>query len=232
MVRKFQKRRYVMAAALTGIIFVLGLLLGLVIEFQRIGFVQQNKEIQDLDYESLQIQYMYIDLLGQEKNCQAMIQTFDKSVNSLEATRNRIEQYSQGSMINKNDFDILQKEYSLAQIRYWLLARKTKSLCNTNIATILYFFGPDEICSKCNEQAFVLTYLKKRLKDNLLNFVLRGDQEEPMVTILKANYNITQYPTLIIGEKKFEGFISRSDILAEVCSISSAHIDDCKPYLN
>lgn len=230
MVRAFKRRRYILAAALTLTIFLLGLMLGLVIESKRVAYVQDERAEQELDYSSLQLQYLYIDQLGQENNCDAVVKTFDRTVTDLERARTRLEEYSQRATVNRQEFELLQRDYTLAQIRYWLLARKTKNLCNTEFSTILYFFAPDEMCDSCNEQAFILTYLKKRMKDKLLNFVIMAEQEEPMVDILKTTYNITKYPTLVIGDKKFSGFTPRSTILQELCREYTSEIEDCEPY--
>ncbi len=223
----FSRRRYVLAAFLTLMIFVLGMMLGLVIESKRVVYIQQQAKQQELDFLSLQLQYQYVDQLGQEKNCPAVAEALDEAVTNLESARKRLEGYTATSNINRGEFELLQKDYTLAQIRYWLLAKRTRDLCNTEFATILYFFSDDEDCASCNEQSFVLTYLKKRLKDKLLNFIIYEKQDETMVAMLKKTYNITQYPTLIIENQKFDGFISREEILNEVCKSYASETEDC-----
>jgi len=230
MVVGLNKRRYVLAAILTLMMFLLGVMLGLVIESKRVVYIQKQAKQQELDFLSLQLQYQYVDQLGQEKNCPAIAKTLDETVTRLESARRRLEGYTQTANINKEEFKILQRDYTLAQIRYWLLAKRTQKLCNTELATIIYFFSDDKDCPGCNEQSFVLTYLKKRLKDRLLNFVIYEKQEEPMVATLKKSYNITTYPTLIVEDKKFEGFVSREEILREICKKYSSDVEDCTGF--
>ncbi|MBA3064388.1 hypothetical protein FP803_03035, partial [Candidatus Woesearchaeota archaeon] len=66
MVRELNKKRYFIAALLTLFVFVLGLMLGLVIEGKRVQYIESMNRIEKLDYSSLQLQYAYIDQLSQE----------------------------------------------------------------------------------------------------------------------------------------------------------------------
>lgn len=229
--RKYDKRRYLLAFFITTLIFVFGLMLGLVIEGARTSYIEEFNKKQALDYTSLQLQYQFIDQLGQEKNCEAISKTFDHTVESLENTRQRLENYNQDATINKEDFDALKREYSLAQLRYWLLAKQTKVLCDMELSTILYFYSTKEKCPECEQQAFILTYLKKRFKDRLLNFAFDGEYDkEPMIKILKDTYKITQFPTIVVNDKRFDGLTQTETILAEICKNYNQTLPDCAPY--
>ncbi len=203
-------------------------MLGLIIEGARTSYLEEFNTKQGLDYNSLQLQYQFIDQLGQEKNCEAISKTFDNAVESLEDARVRLEGYNQDATLNKEDFDSLKREYTLAQLRYWLLARKTRDLCNMELSTILYFYSTEEKCPECEQQAFILTYLKKRFKDRLLNFALDGDYDkEPMIQILKKTYDINQFPTIVVNDEKFEGLTDKDTVLAEICKSYDPMLTDC-----
>ena len=230
--RKYSKTRYLLTLLITCLIFVFGLMLGLVIEGARTSYLEEFSIRQALDYKSLQLQYQFIDQLGQEKNCDAISKTFDHAVESLENARTRLEDYDKDVTINKGDFDALKREYTLAQLRYWLLAKKTKTLCNMELSTILYFYSTKEKCPECEQQAFILTYLKKRFKDRLMNFAFDGEYEqEPMITILKDSYEIDQFPTIVIEDKKFGGLTDKDIILVEICKNYDPTLEDCLSYL-
>ncbi|MFH1399633.1 MAG: hypothetical protein ABIG95_05990 [Candidatus Woesearchaeota archaeon] len=216
--RPYSKKRYVVVFILTTFVFVFGLVMGLIIEDMRTAYLSSLTKQQTLDYTSLQLQYIFIDQMGQERNCEAIAKTFDSSVESLGNAQNRLEEYNKEATANKAEFDILKREYTLAQIRYWLLARRTKTLCNMELSTILYFYSTDDKCPDCAEQAFILTYLKKRFKDRLLNFALDADYgKEPMIKILKETYSIEQYPTIVINDNVLRGLTSTEAILSEIC---------------
>ncbi len=231
MVREFNKKRYFIAALLTLFIFILGLLLGLVIEGKRAQYIQSVNKIEKLDYSSLQLQYAYIDQLSQEKNCDAVSKTFESSVKNLIETSGRLEDYEKNANLNKKDFHTLKREYILAQLNYWLLAKRTKKICDRDLVTILYFYSTDKECPDCGEQAFILTYLKNEFKDKLLIFALDSTYvDEPMIEMLKDQYGISRYPTLVIEGHVFEDFISKDKLLRAICPLYKEDIDYCRNY--
>lgn len=230
--RKISKGRYFLAFLITLVVFVLGLLLGLVIESKRIQLISLQDQQQELNFNSLQLQYQFIDLFGEEKNCPALQKTFEESIKNLETARTKLETYLEESNLNKKEFNALKREYTLAQIRFWLLTKKTRDICALEHSIIFYFYADDDQCSQCADQAFLLTYLKNKFDIHLLNFAFDAQfEEEPLIGILKSTYNIEQYPTLIINGKKFEGFTSQRAILQEICpAYKKTKIDLCQDY--
>lgn len=228
-IRTISTEKYIVAAIITIGIFLFGLLLGLVIEGKRVSYIESISKQQNLEYNSLQLQYAFMDQLSKEENCEAVLKTFESNIKSLESTRKRLEEFDDNSKINKDNFNSLKREYVLAQVRYWLLARKTKTLCKTEIATILYFYSNDEECPNCGKQAFVLDYLKKLFKDKLLIFSFDAQQQdEPMIPILKHTYNITKYPALVIEGNRFEGLMDKRMMLNEICGYYKDD-ENCSP---
>lgn len=216
--RKVNLTRYAVAGALTMMIFGMGMLLGLVIEGGRIRYIEQLSVQQKLDFSSLQVQYSYVDQLGAENDCEKLSKTFDESINNLETARLKLVSYSENTQTNKETFSQLKRDYTLSQMQYWLFSKKVKQRCSKNLSTILYFYSTNRNCPDCGQQEFVLNYLKKRFGDSLITFALDSDyKEEPMIGVLRNNYDINVYPTLIIDEKKFEGFSSMEVVLAEIC---------------
>lgn len=226
--RNLSRDKYIIAGAITLGIFLLGLFLGLAIEGKRVNYIESVSRKQNLEFSSLQLQYAFIDQLSQEKNCQAVQKTFEQNINNLESTRIRLENFDRDATLNKNELDILKNEYTLAQIRYWLLAERTKKLCNTDIVNILYFFSDQKECPDCDKQAFVLTYLKKKFKDKLLIFSFDSKFEsEAMIPLLKNTYSITKYPTIIIEGHPKEGFRDKDSVLREICGYYKEKTEDC-----
>ena len=226
--RSLSRDKYIIAGAITLGIFLLGLSLGLVIEGKRVNYIESMSRKQNLDFSSLQLQYAFIDQLSQEKNCMAVQKTFEHNINNLESTRIRLENFDRDATLNKNEFDVLKNEYLLAQIKYWLLAERTRKLCGTDIVTILYFFSDEKECPDCEKQAFVLTYLKKRFKDRLLIFSFDSKFEaEPMIPLLKNTYGVLEYPTIVIGGIPKSKFQDKNIILKDICGYYKEKIQDC-----
>lgn len=226
--RNLSKDKYIIAGIITLGVFLLGLFLGLAIEGKRVNYIESLGRKQNLDFSSLQVQYAFIDQLSQEKNCLAVQKTFEHNINSLESTRIRLENFDRDATLNKNELDLLKNEYLLAQIRYWLLAERTRKLCGADIVTLLYFFSDEGECPECEKQAFVLTYLKKLFKDKLLIFSFDSKFEsEPMIPLLKNTYNVTNYPTIVIEGKPKSKFQDKNAILEEICGYYKEKPPDC-----
>ena len=226
--RNLSRDKYIIAGAITLGIFILGLLLGLAIEGKRVNYIESVSRQQNLDFSSLQLQYAFIDEMSQEKNCLAVQRTFEQNINNLESTRNRLENFDADATLNKNEFDVLKNEYILAQIRYWMLAERTRKSCGSDVVSILYFFSDEKECPDCDRQAFILTYLKKRFKDKLLIFSFDSlFESEPMIHLLKKTYNVTAYPTVVIDGKPKSKFQDKDAILREICTKYREKTEDC-----
>lgn len=227
--RDYNKTRYVVAGVITFVIFILGVLLGLVVENLRVDYITQREYRQRIDYESLQLQYMYMSRLKDAKDCTGLSETLGLYSKNLESIRLRIEEYEKDSLIKRSDFSRLKREYTIAQLRYWLLHEEIDSICELDSTTIIYFYTDEEICPDCSSQAFILTYLKKMFGSKLLNFAIdEGFEQEPMINVLKSNYNITEYPSLIVNNKLYSGLTSRDDLLKIICDKLNEKIGDCE----
>ena len=227
--RSLSRDKYIIAGIITLGVFLLGLLLGLTIEGKRVNYIESIARKQNLDFSSLQLQYAFIDQLSMENNCLAVQKTFEQNINSLESTRIRLENFDRDATLNKNELDILKNEYMLAQIRYWLLAERTRKLCGSDIVNILYFFSDEKECPNCEKQAFVLTYLKKKFRDKLLIFSFDSKfDNEPMVPLLKKTYNVTSYPTIVIESEPRKGFQDKDVILNEICNYYREKTEECQ----
>ena len=84
-------------------------------------------------------------------------------------------------------------------------------------------------CFDCSAQGYILTYLKSIFGEKLLVFSLDVNFNEPMVQILKENYEIEELPTVIVGDKVFSGLTKKEELINELClSYSDASFDACE----
>ncbi|MGV8171281.1 MAG: hypothetical protein ACP5OA_01135 [Candidatus Woesearchaeota archaeon] len=221
--RDFKKRRYVFAFIITVAIFFLGFFFGFVMDLQRIDFFTSLNEKQKLDLRSLQLQYDLVENAATDNQCNAFRFVFDKAVIELENNRERLGTYNQESKVKLEDYDMLRREYTLSQINFWQISKQLKNTCpsSSDFVTIVYFFSDSETCKVCDNQATVLNYYKAQLKENLLIFAVdeKLEEKEPAIGVLKQIYNVTEYPTLIIEEKKYSGFIDKETIGNMLCSL-------------
>ena len=214
--RTKRTRLYAAAFAITTIIFILGLLLGIIVEERRLSYVENKYKQDKINYESLQLQYLYLATLSEGEGCDAFAATLNTYLKKLEETRIRLEGYAEKGNVFPTEFTELRRQYFIAELNYWLLARKTRETCDSDTVTILYFYTPR--CSECENQGYVLDYLKRVFGDHLLIFALDASfEEEEMIPILKNTFNITSTPVMIVENKKLEGFIQEPDLKEFIC---------------
>ncbi|MBI2144059.1 hypothetical protein HYU17_02815 [Candidatus Woesearchaeota archaeon] len=226
-VRKIKKSRYILAGILTAMIFVVGLMVGLVIEGKRVQFIDGYSKELKLDIGSLQLQYAFIDQLAQAGNCGAFTKSFDKNLEKLEATRLKLVSYQADATVNRHEFNLLRRNYILSQVEYWLLSIKAKRLCGTDVVNVLYFFSKD--CSRCDDQSFVLTFLKQKFRDRLFVFGFDASfEDEPLLSLMTATYNVTAYPTVIIEGSSYADFMSKENLTETLCGLYVDKPGECR----
>jgi hypothetical protein len=212
-------KKHIAAFVITFLIFVIGLLIGLKISDSRLTLLEDFNQQQRSDFESLQLQYAY--LTSSNGSCSAFEETLGESVSDLENARIKMENYLQSSY-DSDDFLDEKRDYMLAEIRYWMLARQTEIACGKHSVNILYFYESDDVCSKCSTQGYVLTSLKDKFKDKLLVFSLDASSDEPMVKIIKNVYNLEDTPSIVIDDEVISGFTSEDQLISLIC----LHFDD------
>ncbi|MBS3118759.1 hypothetical protein J4417_03715 [Candidatus Woesearchaeota archaeon] len=220
--RKISKGKFIFAFLATCAIFALGLLLGLVIEGKRINYTNQAYQSHEVNFISSQLQYDYLLSLKDQTSCPTVYNGLDSNLFNLDKTREKIEIYSQDNKINQEEFELLKRQYTLEELRYWFLAGHVKEVCGKGMVRILYFYSDDETCPGCGEQGFVLNYLKKKFGQQLLIFSIDEKMNEPLIELLKGQYNVVKYPTLIIEGAKADSdnFVAKDDLLKRICYYS------------
>ena len=233
--RKRSTYKYIIAGLLTLLVFGLGISMGMLLDNERVQWLEEREEQRDLDYESLQFQYLYLSTLeNTEETCKLLKTSFDKSLKDLDLTLSKLLTYKKGTDINEEEYSRLQRRYILDNIEFWLFAKEAKAKCdNVDLVTILYFYSENH-CFRCSEQGVALTYYKKIFEEKLLIFPIDMDLEEiePMITLLKSQFDITDksFPTIIISDKKFENVVPIKELGELICSEFKTEPEACKSF--
>ena len=218
--RPFDSRKYILSALIVSLIFILGITLGLIIENKRVEYITNFYEQEKSDFESLQLQYDLLTMdTASNKSCYGLSYLFNEYLKRLDKKGDELEAYTRdSSRINKERFDLLLRQYLIEEFRSWMLAKKLKGTCNkTDMVLILNFHARD--CPKCDDTGILLSYFKKKFKEDILIFSFDADfKEEPLISTLKQLYNITKYPTLIINNKKYDEPLNKEQLQNVLCS--------------
>ncbi|MAG61050.1 hypothetical protein CL619_04645 [archaeon] len=226
--RKISTDKYVIAGVLTLLIFSLGLCMGVILEEERYNWAEEINQEQDVEYLSLQLQYLFLTNLPNSdgnssiNSCAVLTTSLQESVNDLSDSLAKIVEYEEANSLPDEEFVLLKRRYTLDNIRYWLLTKQATDKCQMDFVTILYFYNED--CKDCPSQGTVLSYYKAILEDGLLVFPIDQDLsiEEPLVKILLSLYNIDVNPSIVINDEIHSGFVDKENLKILLCD----HQDD------
>mgnify|MGYP003971128791 FL=1 len=218
--RKISLNRYVVAGIITFLVFTLGLLLGLIMDNERVQYLDKRAEFQEIDYNSLQLQYLYLsDIQDKNSSCPVLRGALKNSIKDLSYSLELLENYQENTQINSKEYELISRRYLLDNIKYWIFSKKTKEICDEDIINILYFYSEKD-CDICHNQGTILSYFKVKLQDEILIFPLNTDTNEDFIDLLQVQYNITSYPSIIVNNEKFEGIVSKEKLLKIICENS------------
>jgi hypothetical protein len=223
--RKISTDKYIIAAILTFLIFSLGLTLGILLENERYNWADEINQAQDVEYLSLQLQYLFLTTIMKEGNnidnkdsCTILATSLQDSVNDLSDSLAKIIEFEEQNSLEDQEFILLKRRYTLDNIRYWLLAKQATEKCQQDFITILYFYHQD--CSDCPGQGTILSYYKAILEDSLLVFPIDQNiaSEEPLAQILLSLYDIEAFPSLVINEQTHAGYVDKNELKTLLCN--------------
>jgi hypothetical protein len=221
--RKFRKERYIAIGFFTLVIFILGALLGTIIEKKRVDALSYESKVIDIDYKSNQLQYQYFDTLEEtNESCKVLPKVIEISMDTLSESLEKVVNYRDEGLLNDKEYELLERKYLLDNLKYWMFSNKANKKCNKDVVTVLYFYS-DEECDVCPNQGVILTYYKKILQDELLVFPVNIDVlNEPLIDLLEVSYNVSDLPYVVIDEKGHSGFITKSKMHDLLCATNKS----------
>jgi len=197
--KRADKYKYIGVFAITTLIFILGMILGNYLSSKKLSQIENFENQLKTDTATLEIQY----LLLAEEPCKSI--NYSAITEELYSIGNRLD-FMESSLGKDNEQVIMLKQYySLLEIRQWLLMKKAKKECGLNETLILYFYSNAGDCNSCEEQGFVLDYIKKN-HENVKVYSFDINLNNAAVNTLKGIYHVQKAPTLVINDNTFTGF--------------------------
>jgi len=204
--------RSVMAAVITGIVFLSGLSFGLFWDSLRESRVKQEMDELVVYSSALFLESQLIE----EAGCDSMRPILDEAVGEISESLERYETYMEGARLDLDSSRILYRRYLMSNIRYWFFLREFKEKCGVNNTIILFFFGDD--CPECEVMSQRLNYVKNKYEEDVLIFPINMELavRDPVANTLEGLYNVTSYPALVVEDQKY-GVISKEELEGLVC---------------
>lgn len=102
----------------------------------------------------------------------------------------------------------IKKQYSLFQIRDYLLTKKVASACDVDPTVVLYFYSSTSDCLNCDRAGYALSYLREKyptLRVYTFDYNLDLGALQTLIAVEKVK---PQFPAFVIEDELVYGFES------------------------
>jgi hypothetical protein len=204
--KKFEAGKHILVFLSTLVIFLSGFFLSNYLAEERISQLTTLQENLRIDILSLETQFSILT--------QAPCKNLNESTLTSELYKisQRLNSVGNTLGVDNPNFLALKKFYSILEIKHWLLLKRAVKECDLDIVSIIYFYSDKENCPKCEDQGYILTYLRKKYP---FLRIYSFDYNLPLsaLSTLKSIYNLkAELPVIIVNDKVYYGFKNREEL--------------------
>lgn len=199
----FQK--YFFVFLVTCGIFAVGWYLSSYVNNKKINEIKDIQNKIAVDILSSETQFALLE----ELSCQDV----DNSILSQEiATIAEKLSYSEQNVGAKDEIELLKKQYTILQVKDFLLSKRIAERCKQTITSIFYFYGNKDACTDCEKQSYVLDAIRQKYPSvRVYSFDYNLDLST--IKALTSIYKIQNtLPGLVISGKTVSGFKTVEDL--------------------
>lgn len=200
-------KKYIIVFLLTCGIFAVSVLFSTYANRQKIQELQAIQNKVSVDLLSSETQFALLE----EMSCTDV----DNSILSQEIANLADKlNYSEQSVGNKEDVALLKKQYTILQIKDFLLSKRIGERCGTKPVSILYFYGGSAACTDCEREGYVLDALRQKYPSvRVYSFDYTLDLST--IKALKSIYKLDgTLPALVVNGKTVTGFKTVDELTA------------------
>ncbi len=206
---------YMVALAITALIFATALYASNYLNNQRIADIRSTQD--DISTEILSTETQF-DLL-QEHSCSDVAENtvLPSAMTSLGSELSYLE--AQGG--NQAETTRLKGMYSLLEIKDYLLMQQLAAKCKLKPVFILYFYSNEGDCADCEKQGYALTSLSAQYPQLRVYSFDYNLQVGALQTLISIDGVQNKLPALVINKKVYYGFNSIDSIQKILPQLSS-----------
>lgn len=205
--KPIESKKYLLALAITLIVFFGALIVSNKLSAQRVAEIKTIENNISMDILSSETQFALL----KESSCKAIDHStaFSEELNNLSQKLSYMEQ----NLGNRNPEVIsLKKAYSLLEVKDYLLVKQIKEKCGVNPITIIYFYSNAGDCADCIREGYVLTKLREEFPE-LRVYAFDYNLDLSVVKTMKSIYGIKNtLPSLTVWEENYYGFKDTASI--------------------
>ena len=218
------KKIFLIGLLITSILFIS------ILFFNSLANNKREKEVLERmnsvvgEYENIQTLIFMSEIFGEDSTCvglQSTLSTMDKGLWDLGIKIDLYRQVTENFM--QDPFYVQQKtEFNRKEVLYFAMLKKMKDMCKINQTIVSYFYKKKEECPDCDSQSFVLADIKRDLErlnkeDELAIFSFDTDLNLSSVNLLTRVYNITSYPSIVLGNTTYSGLYNKKEATRLFC---------------
>jgi hypothetical protein len=179
----------------------------------RIAELNSLQEQLSIDSLSLETQFSLLE----SAPCAETVSSTNKTSTDLTSKLDELGQklsYTQSQLgTNNPEVVALARQYTLLEIRDYLITQKIKDACRTKTVTVLYFYSNKGDCADCDKAGYALSYLHDTYP-NLRVYSFDYDLDLGALSTLKSQSKLTgELPAFVINGQTHYGFASTEDLL-------------------
>lgn len=205
--RSIDLKKYIGVFGITALIFFTALYISDYFNDQRIAEIRSIEERMSVDILSLETQF---DLL-EELACKDITENtvLSKELNSLALRLN----YTEKQLGSNNDEVVrLKRQYSLLQIKDYLLMKKITTKCDLDPVFILYFYSNEGDCSDCIRAGHILSYLREKYPTLRVYAFDYNLDLSALRTLISINEIENTLPVMVIEDEVYYGFTKLEEV--------------------
>lgn len=198
---KSQKHVFWEALIVAVFIFGVGIILGFWLENLRTNeifemYAQSELELLDAKLQS--------DILELDVDCKELEKRNVEFADQIYFESVYLKKYEDSSRLS-DDIILQHKKYDLLRTMLWMNSMKIKQKCKSDYVNIVYFYQYKEPSldqeTKQNSFSKVLEEVKEKRGNEVILIPIAADLDIKSLNVLKARYNISKLPAILIDEK-------------------------------
>ena len=196
--KKMDWPKHTSVLIITILVFTTGILLGTIINDNKMIELTELSEELRISAMSSELEFTILS----ENPCK--IGDLDFLGNELNDLAGKVEHME--NQLGRDHREVLKLKnfYSIVQLRHYLLMSKLTKQCDLNLTNLVYFYSNEGDCKVCNEQGFILSYLRNIYPLNVYSIDINS--ENNAVRALKEVHDVQISPSFIINGRLVEGY--------------------------
>lgn len=197
-------------------ILTIGTIVGSISYLNRTRIAELNslQEQLSIDSLSLETQFSLLESAPCAETVSSTNQTSTDLTSKLDELGRKLSYAQEQLGTNNTQVITLERQYSLLEIRDYLITQKIEMACKTPTVTVLYFYSNGNDCTDCDRAGYALSYLHDTYP-NMRVYSFDYHLSLGALTTLKTQMKLTgDLPAFVINGTPHYGFTSLDDLMA------------------